>query len=81
MRTWRKVCSDISLDYCFGMASTFFNQTIFIFGGSNHSRYSDASIIIIWNSLEKNDPWESLQNNELDNKSNKKISNKIILPN
>jgi hypothetical protein len=39
------------------MASTSINGTVFIYGGSNHSLYADASINLIWNSSERNDPW------------------------
>ena len=28
-----------------------------IYGGYNHSLYADASIYLIWNSSESNDPW------------------------
>lgn len=28
-----------------------------IYGGYNHSLYADASIYLIWNSSEINDPW------------------------
>jgi hypothetical protein len=42
------------------MGSTCSNGTVFIYGGSNYSRYADASISLIWISGEKVDPWEAI---------------------
>jgi hypothetical protein len=42
------------------MGSTCSNGTVFIYGGSNYSRYADASISLIWVSGEKVDPWEAI---------------------
>lgn len=59
-KIWSKITLNLSLDYCFGMATTCANGTVFIFGGSNHSRYADASINILWSADERSDPWEAL---------------------
>jgi hypothetical protein len=47
------------------MASTSANGTVFIYGGSTHSQYVNADISLLWNSYERNDPWESVQGSEV----------------
>ena len=61
------------------MASTSANGTVFIYGGSTHSQYVNADISLLWNSYERNDPWESVQGSEVQICSSKKISNKFII--
>jgi hypothetical protein len=60
-RIWHKIFLNNTFDFCFGMASTCINGAVFIYGGATHSRYSDASINVIWNSDEVNDPWTAVE--------------------
>jgi N-acetylneuraminic acid mutarotase len=48
-KIWKRSLINGEFGHCFGMASTCVNGSIFIFGGSNHSLYADASIKILWN--------------------------------
>lgn len=77
-KLWRRIQPSMSFDYCFGMASTSSHGTVFIYGGSNHTLYADASINVLWNNEERSDPWESVQRSEMEICSSKKVSNKLI---
>lgn len=71
--------TSLKVENLFGMASCNAGGAMFVFGGSTHNRYADATITMMWLGDNREDPWEAMQSSEGEICSSKKVSNKNII--
>ena len=78
-KLWSKMETSLKVENLFGMASCNAGGAMFVFGGSTHNRYTDATITMMWLGDNREDPWEAMQSSEGEICSSKKVSNKNII--